>query len=388
MPHPFPGRTLCLVGLASLGWAVSFGLLAALAPLWLSQAGLSSTAIGLNTSLYYLGVAVASPFVPAVMRRFGRGCVAAGMLVDALSTALFPFVHGALAWHALRLLGGVGTAFSLIPMETQINHDAPPGRRARDFAAYAFCVALGIALGPGLGLPLFPLAPKLTFVLGGLVTLLAIGLAWAGMPARCLADQADRPDAPVAWSRHSLGFATAWVQGFLEGGTFAFLTLFLVQRDPSEALAGVLMGALFLGVVSAQLPIGWLADRFGRLRLLLACHALLLVGLVLVPLTTGPLLSGAELFVVGAACGALYPLGLALLGERLPLSALGDANAYYLAANCLGSMMGPLVVGLAAERVGPVALFFVCGAALLLALSTALFPSAAPVPREQQQAAA
>src|SRR5262245_24308687 len=105
---------LYLVSLASLGWAVSFGLPASPAPLTLRDAGQSPSSIGLNTSLYYLGVAAASPLVPLLMRR-GRACVVVGMLIDAVTTAVFPFVSGAAAWHGLRFVGGIGTAMSLIP---------------------------------------------------------------------------------------------------------------------------------------------------------------------------------------------------------------------------------------------------------------------------------
>ncbi len=375
MRTAFPSRTLCLVSLASLGWAAGAGLLLSLAPVWMHAAGASPAAIGLNTALYYLGVAAASPFVPALMRRHGRLCVIGGMLLDAFTTACFPLVTGEPAWHALRLLGGVGTAFSLIPMETRINHNAAPEHRARDFAAYAFCVALGIGIGSGLALPLHAALPRLTFALGGLVTLLAVVPAWAGMPAG-VEQKETGPGAPVAWWRHSLSFATAWVQGFLEGGTFAFLALYLLARWHSEALAGVLTGAMFAGVVAAQLPVGWLADRLGRRRILMACHGLLLSGLILVPLTPWTALAGVELLIVGAACGAMYPLGLALLGERLPASALGEANAYYLAANCAGSLLGPLVIGWAVSLAGLSALFVVGAAALLLAISAALLPTA------------
>src|SRR5262245_20578270 len=56
-PAPFR-RTLVLLSLASLGWAVSFGLGAPLASLWLRDAGHGGGAIGLNTSFYYLGIAL------------------------------------------------------------------------------------------------------------------------------------------------------------------------------------------------------------------------------------------------------------------------------------------------------------------------------------------
>jgi MFS family permease len=126
------------------------------------------------------------------------------------------------------------------------------------------------------------------------------------------------------------------------------------------------MGALFAGVLLAQLPLAWLADRLGRLPVLLACHALLLAGLLVVPATRAPVLLGAELFVLGACCGALYPLGLALLGERVPPGGLARANALYLASNCAGSLSGPLVMGVAIKAFGLSAQFVAGAVALAL----------------------
>src|SRR5919204_630635 len=62
------------------------------------------------------------------------------------------------------------------------------------------------------------------------------------------------------------------------------------------------------------------------------------------------------LFVVGACCAALYPLGLALLGERVPASGMARANAWYLACNCAGSLSGPVLIGLAIDALGQRAL--------------------------------
>src|SRR5262249_56321301 len=81
--------------------------------------------------------------------------------------------------------GGDGTGLGRLPLETLVNHNAPADRRARDFGVYAVCVAAGIALGSVAGLALYPLAPRLAFAGGGLVTLLAAGLAGLGVPAAC-----------------------------------------------------------------------------------------------------------------------------------------------------------------------------------------------------------
>jgi MFS family permease len=366
------------LSLASLGWAFSFGLGAPLSSLWLRDAGLSAGTIGLNTSLYYLGVALAAPLVPCLMRRGSRACVLAGMVLDACLTAVFPLGSGALAWHGIRFAAGIGTALSLIPMETLVNYNAPPDRRARDFAVYAVCVALGITLGSVVGLPLFPHVPRLAFALGGLVTLLATVLVWFVVPPRAVV--ADAPGSPQAlpWRGGLLGFGTAWVQGFLEGGTLTFLSIYLLSLGHTEVTVSTLLGALFAGVVLAQLPVAWLADRLGRLRVLLACHALVLVGLLCVPWTRPVVLVGAWLFLLGACCGALYPLGLALLGERIAAAGLARANAWYLASNCAGSLSGPVLIGLVIDGFGLPAQFAAGAVAVLAVLATCAIVPAGP----------
>jgi MFS family permease len=352
-----------------MGWAFSFALGVEVAPLWLKDAGFSPKAIGLNTSVYYLGVAVASLFVPALMGRAGRRCVVAGMLMDALVTALLPWAGGAAAWFALRSVAGAATAMSLIPMETLVNHNAPPQRRARDFGVYAFGVALGVGLGSLPGPPLYALSRPLPFVLGGLAALAAAALAWWGLPAdgRYAEDKGD--DSPLSLRAHSLSFGTAWAQGVLEGGMLTFLPLYLLALGFAAEAVSWLLGGLFLGVVICQVPLGWLADRAGKLPLLLACHAVLAAGLLLLPSlrAAGALWVGA--FVLGACCGAQYPLGLALLGERVPAAALARANAWYLVCNCAGSMTGPALMGLAIEFFGPGAEFPAGAAALALVVA-------------------
>jgi MFS family permease len=362
-------RTLALLSLASLGWAFSFGLGAPLASLWLRDAGCSAGTIGLNTSLYYLGVALASPLVPLLMRRANRWCVAAGMTLDAVATALFPWATGPVAWGLLRFLAGAGTALSLIPLETRVNHNAPDDRRARDFAVYAVSVALGIGLGSLVGLPLYPLAPRTAFLLGGLATLLAILPAWKETAPTCSTAVPSKPFR-LDLGDGALSLGTAWVQGFLEGGMVAFLAIYLCGLGYVEGQVSGLMAGLFLGVILAQLPVACLADYLGRLRVLLVCHGAILAGLVCLPFLHAPLGVAAWLFVLGACCGALYPLGLAVLGERVPREGLASANAWYLASNCAGSLSGPLVMGLAIDAFGPRAHFAVGAVVLILVVGT------------------
>jgi MFS family permease len=166
----------------------------------------------------------------------------------------------------------------------------------------------------------------------------------------------------------TLSLGTAWVQGFLEGGMITFLSLYLLGLGYHESAVSGLMAGLFLGVVLAQLPVAWVADRFGRLRVLLLCHGVVLAGLVWLPWLVEPLGVGIWLFLLGACCGALYPLGLAVLGERVAAAGLARANAWYLACNCAGSLSGPVLLGQAIDAFGPRAQFAGGAVALVLVL--------------------
>jgi hypothetical protein len=218
---------MAVVCLASAAWAFGFGVNAPLAALWLQDSGCSHKLVGLNTSTYYLGVALASPLVPLLMRHGGRGCMIAGMFIDGLTVVLFPWARSTAAWFGLRLLGGAATALCLIPMETWVNQNAPPGRRASDFGIYAFCVALGLGFGPLAGLPLYALSPHLAFALGGGVALAGAALIHCGVPPAAAAVE-EHTAARARQDDSLLSLATAWAQGFLEGGMLTFLPVYLL----------------------------------------------------------------------------------------------------------------------------------------------------------------
>src|SRR5262249_46220763 len=66
----------------------------------------------------------------------------------------------------------------------------------------------------------------------------------------------------------------------------------------------------------------------------------------------------ALLFVTGVCSGAFYPLGLALLGERLPTADIPRANAWYLGVNCLGCLVSPVISGPVMKAFGRVGMFY------------------------------
>jgi MFS family permease len=135
------------------------------------------------------------------------------------------------------------------------------------------------------------------------------------------------------------------------------------------AMASWLMSGLMIGVILAQMPIAWLADRLGRSTVMAGCNLIALAGVGCLLAFSGPMWLALWLFVVAACSGAFYPLGLSVLGERVPASGLARANAWYLSINCLGSLTGPAISGAAMDWLGPHALFLAGGGAIVLVLA-------------------
>lgn len=359
-----PIRRLLVICFASAGWAFSFGVGTQAVTHWLNAHGASNFVIGLNHSTYYLGIALASLFVPALTRRFGTGCAPAGMILAGLSLILFPCWTESSWWFGLRFLAGVAGALSLIPLEAQVSRESDPTERTRNFSFYAVALTLGGALGICAGLHFYEISPKLAFSLGGCVPILSAAILSRAMK-QTIPAHSPGPRGAVAWSNNFLSYGTAWCQGFLEGGLVAFLSLYLVSLGMSKDVAGLQMAVTLIGVIVFQVPVAWLADRLGRTPLLLTCYAMAAVTLAALPWLQLSWALAVCLFFLGAWSGAMYPLGLALLGDRIPEANLARAYAWYMAMECVGSQIGAAAMGEARDRWGQASMFWVGFAAVV-----------------------
>jgi MFS family permease len=350
-------RTLFLLCLASGAWAFAFGLGSQVCTHWLKHHGASDTLIGLNHACYYLGVALGSLCVARLARRLGTSCAAWGMVASGLTLALFPWGGGTFGWFVLRLVNGWASALSLIPLETLVSRASRPTERARNFGCYGVALTVGGALGIGAGLHFYRPGNTLAFSLGSVLPLLAALLVFR-LPDRApaLASSAAA-SVPPDLGRKVLSYGTAWCQGFLEGGMLAFLSLYLLAQGLSADTAGALMGIAMLGVILLQVPVGWLAARCGSITTLLGCYALVIAALLAIPFCPSVAWLAVGLFVFGASSGALYPLGLSLLGEAASENQLARAFAGYLAMECLGSQLGAATMGRARDLWGEPAMF-------------------------------
>jgi len=177
---------------------------------------------------------------------------------------------------------------------------------------------------------------------------------WLWWPAE-IAEGQENPRSLGLFSNF-LCFGSAWSQGFLEGGMMGLMPVYLLALGLSDAGIGWMMSGVMLGVIVFQVPVAWLADRVDRRGILLGCYVATVSALAIVLWGVGLIGLALCLFAAAACSTAFYPLGLSLLGERVPLGSHDKANAWYLGINCLGSLTGPALSGLAMDRFGNQAL--------------------------------
>lgn len=372
-----PGDHAALVAVFASVAAVGivWGSLIPLLTVLMERDGVSSTLIGLNSAMPVLAVFVTSRLMPFIARRIGLNpALFGGLAVIAVCVLALFFFRSYGAWLALRFLIGLAAAVHWILSEAWINTLAPPERRGFYVGIYGMLILGGFALGP-IVLTLIPIDGILPFAL------IAVSVVLSAIPIYIFRHHLprldDRPQhgslAPMYVA--PVTFLAALVSGLADGALWTLITVYGIDKGMSETGALQLLAALNVGTVLLQVPIGWLADRYGAVRLLVVCGVIGLAGALLLPIAMAGqsvLALWALAFVWGAFLASLYTIGLVELGHRFEGAALAEANGLFVSGYSLGSFVGPLAGGVAMDQSGPDALpaavALVCALFLVFAL--------------------
>lgn len=151
----------------------------------------------------------------------------------------------------------------------------------------------------------------------------------------------------VIWT--SIRDLPGWVRLLVLGrfinaaGTLAliYLAVYLVQdRGLTPGLAGIIAGGQGLGVIAGNLLGGWLGDRFGNKRILLAGYLGWAPLCLLLPFAGIPYLLPIAL-AAGFATGSAFPVGTALVAAAVPPEQRRVGIAITRAAINAGVVIGP-----------------------------------------------
>jgi MFS family permease len=371
-------RSLIAVIASVFGVGVSFGALVPLIALILERRGVDAAVIGLNSAMFPLAVLLFTPHLPHVAARLGTmPSMLLGLAVTVGAVLLLPVLPQLWAWFALRFIIGAGVALHWLVSETWMNLVATERNRGTIMGVYATVLAGGFALGPVLlqvtGIEgWYPfLFAAAAIAASALPLLLGIGLAPPLSAHRGRSMWRMLRLAPVA-------MAAALAGGLTDAAAFVLLPLYGLRVGFEESTAVLLLTVFTAGNLVLQIPIGWLADRVPRRRVLMGCAGVGVVGAALLPATLGsPALLWALLFIWGGTIFAFYTVGLSLLGQSFPAGQFAAANASFIVLYELGSVTGPVIGGAAMDVMGPHGMLVMVGGAALGFLLVAAFGPAA-----------
>lgn len=331
-----------------------------LLPLLAQTFGLSLAQVGLIRSAHRAAMATFQIPAGLVAERFGeRNLLALGTLIAGLAFVTLGFVPGFWAILAALFCAGLGSAVQHPLASTIISHAYPgDGRRAAlgtynffgDVGKFAFGGVVSLLLVAGISWQ----APVVGFGLLGIVTAAAIYLFVANTrDARPTTGQIKPAVKAAGWGiRNPQGFAALCLIEILDSSTrtgfLTFIAFVLIAKGLPEGWAVLSVPLVLVGGMAGKLACGFLAERFGIVRMIVitelatGCGILATLALpgaasfLLLPLV-GVVLNGTSsvlygtigdfvepdrlprafgmFYTLGSICGIAAPLGYGLLGD-------------------------------------------------------------------------
>lgn len=342
-------RRLFSVIFAVTVFGLTYGLGSPLIALKLLNAGMNESMIGFNAAMHAVGVFAIAPFLPALFRNHRPVTV---IIVSLAAIAgifiLFPVVPLPV-WFVLRMGLGLFSEIIMVQTETWLSNSTVERARGKVLALYTGGMSLGFATGP-LILAWTGNNGDLAFYTAALLAAVAIMfIITAGMPRTH--GQDDIPET----LRNSLKLATLPVvatvlNAAVEMIGMNFLSLYATRLGWSESASALLISVLMFGAIILQLPIGWLADKFNRLKLMRTL-AFIAAALAFIwpQILAFHLLSYAILFIWGGIFVGIYTVAITWVGERFKGSQLAGIYTVMSVAWGAGALAGPLLGGFAMQ---------------------------------------
>lgn len=346
-------------------------------PLAMDGYGWSRVAIGTVFAAYSAGFMAGAYFAPYVIRRVGHIRAFAGYAGGAAAVTLMLALGSDFSWWMLARFGfGVCIAGLFAVSESWIADATPPERRGAVLSMYQIFGRAGLIAGPFIvALPGLDLVDG--FIIAGIflaLCLVPVVFTTRGQPALPQTELVS----PLRLLEISPAAAGAvFAAGVVNSGLLAFLPIWAETLSGAVAAqpAAIVIGVVYVGSMLTQWPAGHISDRFDR-RVVIAilAAAAAAAALVLAVIPTPSLLAGSLLAGLwGGASLAYYAVAVAHAVDRSRAEELPAIASGLLMVWAAGSIVGPILAGLAYS--GPLEArgLFLFAAAASLALTAAMF---------------
>lgn len=332
------------------------------------------TTMGFVMSGYFLGFLGGAQVTPWLLRRVGhvRVFAALGSLISA-AFILFAAVVDPVAWTLMRFVVGFCYSGVYVVAESWLNEDATNDNRGQAMSAYIIVQMMGIILGQGLLNVADPGGYNLFVIMSVLVSVSFMPILLSAGPAPAFLS-VRRMSMVRLFRTSPLGCVGTLFLGGIFACLFGMGAVYGTQRGLSTAEISVFVGAIYLGGLILQYPIGWLSDRTDRRRLIAAVTGLGLIGalgaVALVDWFPGFVVCCA---LVGGTANPLYSLIIAHTNDFLEPEDMASASGGLIVLNGVGAAGTPILVGWLMKTQGAAAFWLFIAAAMAAICLYALY---------------
>jgi MFS family permease len=353
-------------------------------PMMLDRLGVSVGVLKTRDAVTLITAAIASPFSGYLIDRIGvRPVMAVGMALMAVGMAAYPEADNLMEIYAIHVVFGLCLVMAGLYVCIILVAGVTDRNRGIAVGAVLAGSSLGQAVSPGLNALLVgPFGWENTFRADGILPLLLVPVVLAVVPKRRAGPQSDQtvsaaPGGPTyGEALRSRNFwllaSLAMVTFFVELGVATNLVLY-VQRQlhlPSDQANGAVF-CLFVTALISQLGSGFVADRFGTIRVHFICIILMGLGLaVLAAAGASFLLVGAAVFGIG--WGGNYAAIQITISKLFNGRAVGRILGTNNVIESVGAGLGPSGIGFLYDLTHDYAVPFAGAAAVVLLMSMAV----------------
>ncbi len=378
-----PREIWILVG-AAFVIAIGFGIVSPVLPAYARSFDVGVAAASVIVSAFAFFRLVFAPVGGELVSRLGeRPVYLAGLVIVAVSSFATAFAQSYVQLLVFRGLGGIGSTMFTISTLTMLVRLAPPSARGRVSSTYASAFLIGGMIGPVLGGVLAGWGLRLPFIVYGVALVIAAAVVAVGLRGarlRPVDNQGQREVMRLAEAWRSPVYravlASAAANGLTNFGVrLAVLPLLAVAVLDEAWVAGAVLAAGAIGTAITLQFSGRLTDQIGRRPLAIGGLVVMGVSMGLLGVAQNPSLSvGLGLTVLfglslisGVGAGLVNPAQQAAVADVIGRNRSGGrVLSTFQMAQDGGAIVGPILVGVVADRFGFGPAFLVTGLVCLV----------------------
>lgn len=334
---------------------ISLGLFNPFISTLMKQNGFNNIIIGANSTLYFFIIAIITPSVPNGLRKIGlRRIMMLGFFLMGISAPIFPMTHNLFIWFLVRALMGLACGLYIISGQIAINYFCSDRNRAAVNGLYALALGLGFGLGPVIGAMVYDLDPQITFSLGGGLILSGIVVVYFGLPEKKI--KYRKPRLRII-HKLKLPLQGSFAYGFSEATLVSLYPLYLLEQNYGIDRISYIFVLFIVGGLISTVPLSYLADRLGKIKVLIGSTIVVIVSLLGLSLVQDRDIVPILTLIAGIGMSPIFPLSLALIGSRVTVNELSSGSALFTSTYGAGCTAGPILSAIVMTFLGDRSIF-------------------------------